>query len=46
MQDVVAAVKAKGQSKVGAVGACWGYKVIVLSEGIKDMSAAAGMHPS
>lgn len=33
--------------KVGAVGYCWGYKVVVTSEGTRDVfDAIAGPHPS
>jgi hypothetical protein len=45
---VAKAVKALKEkySKVGGVGYCWGYKVIVTSEGIAEFDAVAGAHPS
>lgn len=33
-------------SKVGSVGACWGYKVIVESQDKSKFDAVAGIHPS
>ena len=32
--------------KIGIVGACWGYKVAVTSEGSKAVDAIAGIHPT
>jgi dienelactone hydrolase len=32
--------------KLGSIGACWGYKVIVTNEAASEFSAAAGIHPS
>jgi len=43
--DVAKALKAKGY-KVCGVGACWGYKVVVTSEAMPELSAVAGFHPA
>ncbi|KAK4689171.1 hypothetical protein P7C73_g920, partial [Tremellales sp. Uapishka_1] len=43
---VVEALKSAGAEKVGAVGYCWGYKVIVSSPAVKELGATAGAHPS
>jgi len=39
-------IKAKSGGKLGSIGACWGYKVIVESEGAGEFDAIAGIHPS
>jgi len=44
--DVAKALKAEGYKSIGALGACWGYKVIVSSEGLGEISAIASAHPS
>lgn len=45
ISEIASAVKAK-YSKVGGVGYCWGYKAIVVSEGVGKFDAIAGCHPS
>ena len=45
VSKVVSALKCEGV-KIGSVGACWGYKVIVLSKGSNHFQAIAGIHPS
>lgn len=44
--NFIKALKAAGYAKVGAVGACWGYKCIVVSEGAGELDAIIGTHPS
>lgn len=39
-------LKAKSSGTVGVVGACWGYKVAVTTEGSGEFAAIAGIHPS
>lgn len=42
---IITALKGK-HAKLGAVGYCWGYKVLVTSPEIKGIDALAGAHPS
>ena len=44
--DAIAAIKAQGFTSVGAIGLCWGWKVIVKSEGVSGLAAVASNHPS
>lgn len=46
LSDIAKALKTAGHSSVGALGACWGYKVIIQSEGVTELSAIASAHPS
>ncbi|ORY29567.1 Alpha/Beta hydrolase protein [Naematelia encephala] len=43
--DVAKYLKAK-HSAVGVIGTCWGYKAVILSEGVGEFEALAGIHPS
>ncbi|KAL7419773.1 hypothetical protein Q5752_005689 [Cryptotrichosporon argae] len=43
--DALAAVKT-ATAKVGAIGFCWGWKAIVLSEAVGKFDAIASAHPS
>ncbi|KAK1265037.1 hypothetical protein QJS04_geneDACA010506 [Acorus gramineus] len=45
-KPVVAALKSKGLSAVGAVGFCWGAKVVVELAKSSEIQAAALLHPS
>lgn len=44
--EVAKAFKSLGYSSVGAAGFCWGYKVIVMSEGVGEFAAIAASHPT
>jgi len=46
VSNVAKALRAAGFAKVGSVGACWGYKVLVVSATASGFSAIAGTHPS
>jgi dienelactone hydrolase len=35
-----------GAKNVGAVGYCWGYKVLASMPGTEKLAAIAGCHPS
>jgi hypothetical protein len=41
--DVAAALS---KYQLGGIGFCWGYKVLVTSEGSGSFKALAGAHPS
>lgn len=43
---VIAALKNKGASTIGAAGFCWGGKVVVKLAGSNDIQAAVLLHPS
>ncbi|KAH9765323.1 DLH domain-containing protein [Citrus sinensis] len=45
-KPVIAALKAKGVSAVGAAGFCWGGKVAVKLASNQDVQAAVLLHPS
>lgn len=45
MSPYISALKSAGHAKVGALGACWGYKVAMLS-GDQGWDAIAAVHPS
>lgn len=32
--------------KLGSIGACWGYKVLVTAKDVAKLDAIAGIHPS
>ncbi|GFZ50346.1 hypothetical protein JCM24511_08103 [Saitozyma sp. JCM 24511] len=42
--DVTAELSSK--YKLGGIGVCWGYKVLVTSEGVGNFKALSGAHPS
>ena len=44
--EIVEAIKSSGHSKLGALGMCWGYKVVITSEGAGEFLAIASAHPS
>uniref|UniRef100_A0A1S3Y6N2 Endo-1,31,4-beta-D-glucanase-like n=2 Tax=Nicotiana TaxID=4085 RepID=A0A1S3Y6N2_TOBAC len=45
-KQVVAALKDKGISAIGAAGFCWGAKVVVQLAKSDDIQAAVLLHPS
>ncbi|WVR04030.1 hypothetical protein IAU60_001029 [Kwoniella sp. DSM 27419] len=46
LDDLFAALKTQGFQKIAAFGFCWGYKAIVVSEGIDKLDAILGAHPT
>ncbi|WVQ73083.1 hypothetical protein IAR50_002646 [Cryptococcus sp. DSM 104548] len=44
--DAIAAVRAAGHSRIAALGACWGYKAILMTEGLPGVDVFMGMHPT
>ncbi|NDW60439.1 hypothetical protein G0P98_28840, partial [Yangia sp. PrR004] len=45
-KPVIAALKEKGVSAVGAAGYCWGAKVVVELAKAHEIQAAVLLHPS
>lgn len=45
VNKLISGLKSKHAS-LGAVGYCWGYKVLVVSDAFKQVGAFAGAHPS
>nr|CAB3465309.1 unnamed protein product [Digitaria exilis] len=45
-KPVIAAIKEKGVSKIGAAGYCWGAKVVVELAKVHEIQAAVLLHPS
>ncbi|KAK3135688.1 hypothetical protein QOZ80_5BG0422200 [Eleusine coracana subsp. coracana] len=45
-KPIIAALKEKGMSKVGAAGYCWGAKVVVELAKAHEIQAAVLLHPS
>ncbi|WVQ78701.1 hypothetical protein IAT38_000788 [Cryptococcus sp. DSM 104549] len=46
LAKAIAALKEAGATKVAAIGACWGYKCIVVTEGLAGVDAIIGLHPT
>ncbi|XP_039803674.1 endo-1,3;1,4-beta-D-glucanase-like [Panicum virgatum] len=45
-KPVIAAIKKKGVSNIGAAGYCWGAKVVVELVKVHEIQAAVLFHPS
>ncbi|OEL36997.1 hypothetical protein BAE44_0001984, partial [Dichanthelium oligosanthes] len=45
-KPVIAALKEKGVSTIGAAGYCWGAKVVVELAKVHEIQAAVLLHPS
>jgi len=45
-KPVIAAIKEKGVSRIGAAGYCWGAKVVVELAKVHEIQAAVLLHPS
>ncbi|TYJ58781.1 hypothetical protein B9479_000617 [Cryptococcus floricola] len=46
LADSIAALKAAGHSRVAILGACWGYKAAVITEGLAGVDVFLAVHPT
>ncbi|ODN81121.1 hypothetical protein L202_03214 [Cryptococcus amylolentus CBS 6039] len=46
LADSIAALKAAGHSRVAILGACWGYKAAVITEGLPGVDVFLAVHPT